>query len=378
MPGVWVEDQNRGGKALAAALLGRPFTDRQFMLVVDPNWDTERNGGSANHDMMANCAALWYDTYKGRWIDSWMVFFANEKRKFQRSEPWSVIYSGWHLLPVLGVHRWAVVHGESALRYEARYWLRNWWSLCALMSTEVGGRPLVNLTGARSMGSPADAWYSHRNAWCEALGKSWPDRGVPTDKRNGWCNEAVPALQPDILETSEPFVRWAQSGSWDAIIQGSPKFGMRGSGHLIRTEEGPACWLERDINNNTGGVLAMRTVRGRVSTLPPNGGPHWRSRTGGTCFADNMGILHYSSDYPEIGAHVLSLPQGDALFYVSIDEDGWKDRLAKPKPEPEPAPDPKPPVYKPKRKSNNDAKAAIGILGLIALIASFFRKKEEK
>ena len=259
-------------------------------------------------------------------------------------------------------------------------------ALCALASGSLSGRPYVALSGARSSGVPIDVWYSHRAAWCEALAEPWPDRGVPSDPTNGWCNVAVAELSPEIRETSAPFVNWMRAGRWGEILAAAPKYPMRGGGHIYRTASGVVSWMERDINGNTGGVLACKALGSFVSTMPPHGGPHWRQRaTGATCGLDEFQVLRYASPHPELGEHVMTLPPGEPLFSLAVTDTGWEylprtgvTPVPAPPP-PAPPPPPLEPIHRSRRRKNDNAKIAAGAVGLIALLVNWFtRQKKEK
>lgn len=379
--------EREGGNAIADYLSGRSTTDTDFIATeTDPSWSTERRGGSANLDMIANAGALLWDR-GGRqvWVDSWLAYFAHDTRTFQRSEPWSVIYSGWHLIPVLAVYRWAKQNNHASLEVAAKLWLRNWWALCALSAGSHRGRPHLVLTGARSSGVPLDVWYSHRAAWCEALGEWWSDRGQSTDPTNGWCNVALAELSPEILETSGPIVAAYHAGRWMEIVAMSPQFPMRGGGNLYRTASGVVSWLERDINGNTAGVLAQRNEAGTLWSMPLHGGPHWRQRrTDATCDLtydiDPAGQLVYRSPHAALGTYLtMLLPAGEPLYHVRIDEQGWE--VLRPQPEPVVV-DPTPRPYRPPRPSrkrrDDKGKIAVGAIGLIALLGSLFNRKPKK
>ena len=373
--------EREGGNAIRDWLLYRPSTDMGFMQYAEEDWSTERRGGSANLDMIANAAALLWASGAAvaLWVASWLAFFERERRDFQRSEPWSVIYSGWQLISVLAVYCWARLHGESALAEAAKGWLSNWWALCALASAQEGGRPFVALTGARSSGAAIGAWYGIREAWCEALGEPWPSEGDWSDETNGWAAAAVDLMTEEIRETASPFVAQMRAGDWAWILASSPQYGMRVGGHIYRSTGGVVSWQERDINGNTAGVLACKATGGTIATMPPDGGPYWRQKaTHAVCGLDESNMLRYSSPHPELGSHVMTLPPGVPIFSLAITEAGWS-YLPKPGSEPQPVPlPPLHPIHKSKRKSNSDAKVAFGLFGLIALIASLFKRKEEK
>ncbi len=356
--------EREGGDAIAHKLLGRNVTDTSFIeLETDPSWATEKRGGSANLDMIANAGALlWDNRNRGEWVRSWENFFEQEKSTFQRSEPWSIIYSGWHLIPVLSVYWWSKREPHQGLLQASKKWLENYWALASLASATLGNKPYLCLSGARSSGVPLDVWYSHRAAWCEALGVEWgtpeskdPNRAFSIDPTNAWCDISISRLSEEIRETSSKFVSWMRQGEWEKIIEAAPKFGMRGGGNLYRTRNGVCCWLERDVNGNTGGVLALKVQGNRVDSMPPNGGPHWRQKpTHATCERDGD-FLRYESPHAELGKHTLYLPPGEVLFHIRIGET-WE--VIEPKPQ-APDPTPQPPTQgqtptptKPKKRRN--------------------------
>ena len=380
MSGVHLE----GGNALKDWVLGRTSTDLDFLRSSESDWSTERRGGSANLDMIANAAALvWAQGADvALWVESWRAFFEQERRTFQRGEPWSVIYSGWHLLPVLVVFAWAGRNGVDDLAAAARRWLLNWWCLSGLGFAWQGGNPFSVLTGARSSGVPIGAFYSHRAAWCEAFGWPW-SRCDPSDAVNGWCDYVVVGLREEILATSESVISALKAGNFEVIADLAPGFGMRGGGNIYRTAAGVACWLERDVNGNTAGVLACSVeAPDLAATLPPNGGPYFRRAFSEATCERRDDVLVYSSPHPELGSHSLRLPPGEPLYHLRIDEAGWHwlvGGASEPAPPPQPQPlPPLRPIHKSQRKSNDTAKIAAGAVGLIALLVNLFTRKKEK
>ena len=342
-----------GGNAIADAALDLPSTDMGFLAHTDPEWEAEVRGSSANLDMIANAAALWWDRARTAfWVAVWLVFFQKELTAFQRSEPRSPIYSGWHLLPVLLVYRWAVRHGEVALGAAARAWLANFWAMVALCaSTTQRAEPVVCLAGMRGTGSSLHANWSHRNAWREALGDTtWLNRGVSKpDKPDYWCDASVAALSDEIRFTASDAVHGYQTGQWKELVAVSPRFGARGVAHFYRTERGVVCWNESDINGNTGALMAFKCENGVLFSLPHDGGPHLRANSEAVCSLVGDEIRYFS---PKLGTGVLALPAGEPLYHVRVDESGWTVLFPLAEVEPPPPPPPLVPIHRRAPKRN--------------------------
>lgn len=346
-----------GGNAIADALLHRSTTEDFYKAKVDLEWATEKRGGSANLDMIAAAAGLFWDRSKIKdYVNAWLRFFEQEKRTFQRSEPWSVIYSGWQVISVLFVRWTAALLGESNLHHEATQWLRNWWALCALADTQLGSEPHVALAGARSSGIPFNHYYGIRTLWAEALGFSVIPRGVEhgqwRESIDKWFDIAAVKLLDDIRETAADFTYMSNKGDWVSIFNASPKYGMRAGGNILITNGGVVSWQDHDINGNTAGVIAIKGEYGRFHSLPPDGGPYFRMKHSKATCTLNGNILTYSSPYSELGTHTMTLPVGDKQFQLRIDEDGWHlvyPKKEEPKPEDPQVPPTRP--SKPKKKS---------------------------
>jgi hypothetical protein len=386
-----VSIQNEGGNAIADAALGAARTDMGFLHVhADPTWAGERAGSSANWDMIANAAALWWDTpHRAQWVKAWHDLFASERTAFQRSEARSPIYSGWHLLSVLLVYRWAVQHGDVILRAAARAWLENFWSMMALVAARTrSGKPVLALAGMRGTEFTLDADWSHRNAWREALGdEGWPHRGeYDPEQVNSWCDASVAALSQEIRFTAADAVYAYRTGTeqaWRDLIAAAPKFGARGVGHILRTTGGVVCWNDADINGNTAALMAFKVEGGDLASLPPNGGERLRANSHAV-IAEIGDALHYTS--PLLGVHSMPLPPGELVYRVRIAEDGW--RVTWPEPVPAPAPPepptPAPPVPPPPggpgrgdSGGRDRRRVAVGA-GLLALIASLLARWAER
>lgn len=378
--------QNEGGNALADAALGAARTDMAFLALADEFWREEPRGGSANKDMIRNSAALWWDIpHRGAWVESWHNLFASEHTRFQRSEARSPIYSGWHLLSVLLVYRWAVQHGDVILRAAARAWLENFWCMMALVAARTrSGKPVLALAGMRGTEFSLDADWSHRNAWREALGdEGWAHRGeYDREQVNSWCDAAVAALSQEIRFTAADAVyayRTNTEQEWRDLIAAAPKFGARGVGHVLRTTGGVVCWNDADINGNTAALMAFKVEGGDLASLPPNGGERLRKNSHAVV-AEIGGELHYTS--PLLGVHSMPLPPGELVYRVRIAEDGW--RVSWPEPVLAPAPPGPPPAPPPPSGPGRGGsggrdrrRVALGA-GLAALVASLLARWAER
>lgn len=96
---------------------------------------------------------------------------------------------------------------------------------------------------------------------------------------------------------------------------------------------------------------------------------------------DPAGQLVYRSPHAALGTYLtMLLPAGEPLYHLHITEAGWE--VVAPQPDPvvvDPTPPPYRPTPRPRKRKNDDAKVAVGAVGLIALLVNWFtRQKKEK
>lgn len=361
-----------GGDAIACYACGRDVSDYpnwQWEADYDPEWQGHRRGGSANTDMIGNAAYLAFGApeQQQQMVTSWLAFFAQSRDNWQRTEQFSIIYSIWHVLPVLLVYKWAKLHNHSDLLRESRLWLLNWWAVCRLCESRVrGGRLYIPVCGERSsMGTanvgddhdPCDNHFGHHALWSEARGENWSGRSrsvrwEPEDAVNDFVGRSIVGFSQEIRETAAPVLACSLSD----VLRVSPQYTARVPVYIYRGERGVAVWWGwqdepgRDAsgNNNTGPILALLVCDGEIESCPPRLGVHYRQRgSQANAWLDAAtNIVHWRWDeLVEFGvspAGVLDLYRlGHVVQFTRIGPSGWTDLLALP--DDVPAPNPGPP-----------------------------------
>ena len=224
--------------------------------------------------------------------------------------------------------------------------------------------PYLAFAGERSSGYEHPNWFGHHAVWRYAVDGTFMDTRAakwaklvksgrtPTDDPdwdhiNSWIDVAIFALQEEIRETSAEFIHC----ELDEAVKRSPKFTLKGVPSLLACWSGNAQWWGRpgqrcSVNGNTGPVGFIKKTASGISTLPENGGPHYRQspRPCGLSMFQKPGQFVFV--WPEIGLDdVAKLPTGSpASFWMVDPELGWVNMLTSsgeddvPPAQPEPTP----------------------------------------
>lgn len=340
---------NLAGNAIRELLI----TDRLTVGGWEELVDLEHNGalkegGSGNYAMLGNCVATLAGTVsKIEAVASWKNLFEVSKDRFMLNEPFSVIYQGWHAVPVLVVYHWAKLNGEAELQAMARNWLLQYVILGRILSGKTpSGREYTALCGMRSTGVPVDNW-AIQHAFIQASKGADVDWSNKRDARyrieetlrdfdswkpaqDVWIEDVLFYLRYELAEAVKEV--WEAGDDWDKLWDLFPKYTLyAGLGcHVIRTESECGMILsddnpetDDDPNPHTLGLLAivLDLKTGEVRSLPevtPEGllGPHYRGGGTRAVVWHNPTEGKWSYVNEDLGiSDVIDSPKGTPLVY---------------------------------------------------------------
>ena len=358
-----------GGEAIMRGVLGLDCpSDLSFRSETDYAYEGCARGGSANLDLLGNVANLYFPVSGADLnanVKGMLGNLEEEKTRFQRIEMLSVAYTTLHVVTRLAAYKKAKACIPELVE-PLRNWLRNFWCICRMTECHVDGRPYLAFAGERSSGYEHPNWFGHHAVWRYAVDGTFMDTRAakwaklvksgrtPTDDPdwdhiNSWIDVAIFALQEEIRETSAEFIHC----ELDEAVKRSPKFTFRERAYFWRAESGNAQWWGRpgqrcSVNGNTGPIGFIKKTAVGISTLPENGGPHYRQKPSTMWTEYVPEVWSVRVVWPEIGLDdVAKLPIGSPTSFWMVDPElGWVNMLTSsgeddvPPAQPEPTPQP--------------------------------------
>lgn len=385
-----------------------PFKQESFDLSLFD--DAEHNfpsvGGSENIPWLKNAVRLFDPKREERALSElYWVYQQSINRRWMQNEPYSRIYSTWHLIGCLIAYYWShIVEANNQsiqwLRDFTEGWLLNFWALCWFSHSEVeSGALQCTFCGSRSADRDLDP-QMHDFAFAIAMGvdhkkykaymaKTWEGRVLL--KLKDCITASFSKLKPHL-------------GNPNAMLKQIPNWGSVVEINILRTEAGVCSWIgddepktDDDFNGNTGPLAAFKILFDKLikkitrQSLPANSGIRirqkptfvscWRvAQFGSEQFDPNGKFL--CMEHSIEGTHFMELPTGPESYLICHNSDGWT--LATPPGSSEPVkpttPEEKPdiPSERPKKKDKNNGIIIGAIVALIAGISSMFSKKKKE
>lgn len=302
---------------LQAVVNGQKLPSEVYKETLGADLAHNLNGGeSGNIDLCGHVVGLW----QGAPVrDGLLAFFTASEKTWMGDEAGSTIYGPLHVLPVAGVHAWAVKNKDAVLQEAALGWLRYWAGFYKACRTKSGAYLTAGMrSGGHAQVPPGGAlpvrdaaWVNYlcavglgedlgpRIALCKALGEA------PVQS---WIPATAKALAPSLV-----------AGTRDP--RPMPEYGLLTPFHVLSDDQGSALavWWVGDVNGNTPGLLAAMTGDdGAYHYLPVAGGSHFREQaTHATCTRVGNTLV-YKSTIEGQEMQTIDLPPRGNEFVLGV------------------------------------------------------------